>query len=287
MTQERTQDVHEDEVHDHDRGLSFDVSTLMTRRRALQLAAIGGLAAVVGCGGSSYGDSSTTTASSSASGTTTATTGATGGATAEIPEETGGPFPADGSNGVNVLAESGIVRSDITSSFGSASGTAAGVPLAIALTVLDVSAGGTPLKGAAVYLWHCDREGNYSLYSPAAVNENYLRGVQESDAAGRVAFASIFPAAYSGRWPHIHLEVYPSLGEATAAGAKLVTSQIALPEDACRLVYATAGYEQSVQNLAQTSLATDNVFSDGYSTQLGTVTGAVGSGMTVALNVGV
>ena len=37
----------------------------------------------------------------------------------EIPEETAGPYPGDGSNGVNVLSESGIVRSDITSSFGS------------------------------------------------------------------------------------------------------------------------------------------------------------------------
>jgi protocatechuate 3,4-dioxygenase beta subunit len=286
MTQEPTHDVREDEVHDHDRGLSFDVSTLMTRRRALQLLAIGGLATVVGCG-TSYGDSSTTTAGSSGAGTTTAAADATSGATNAIPEETGGPYPADGSNGVNVLTESGIVRSDITSSFGSASGTAAGVPLAIALTILDVSAGGTPLKGAAVYVWHCNREGEYSLYSSAIASENYLRGVQASDAGGRVAFSSIYPAAYSGRWPHIHFEVYPSLAEATAAGTKLVTSQIALPEAACKLVYATGGYEQSVQNLARTSLATDMVFSDGYSTQLGTVSGSVGQGMTVALNVGV
>ena len=49
-------------------------------------------------------------------------------ATAEIPDETGGPFPGDGTNGVNVLAEDGVVRSDITSSFGSASGVADGIP---------------------------------------------------------------------------------------------------------------------------------------------------------------
>ncbi len=204
-----------------------------------------------------------------------------------IPEETGGPFPADGSNGINVLTESGIVRSDITTSFGSASGTAGGVPLTIDLTILDVSSGGTPVTGAAVYLWHCDREGAYSLYSSGVTDQNYLRGVQEAGADGKVSFKSIFPAAYSGRWPHIHFEVYPSLTEATAAGSKLVTSQIALPKDACDLVYATAGYEQSVQNMAQTSLDTDNVFSDGYSTQLGTASGSVAEGMTVKLNVGV
>ena len=108
-----------------------------------------------------------------------------------------------------------------------------------------------------------------------------------ADATGRVTFTSIFPAAYSGRWPHVHFEVYPSLAEATAAGSKLVTSQLALPQDACEAVYATAGYEQSVTNLAQTSLETDMVFGDGYSTQLGTVSGDPDAGMTVTLNVGV
>lgn len=52
-------------------------------------------------------------------------------------------------------------------------------------------------------------------------------------------------------------------------------------------MFATAGYEQSVTDLGQTSPATDMVFSDGYSTQLGTVTGSVAEGMTVRLNVGV
>jgi len=286
MSLQRTHDVHEEEVHDHDRGLSFDMSTLMSRRRALQLLAVGGLVTLVGCGSSSS-DSPGAAASATTADASAATSGAATGTTAEIPEETGGPFPADGSNGINVLTESGIVRSDITSSFGSSSGTAEGVPLSIELTILDVSTGGTPLEGAAVYLWHCDREGRYSLYDAEIADQNYLRGVQASDAAGAVTFASIFPAAYSGRWPHIHFEVYPTLAEATAAGGKLVTSQLALPEDACAQVYATAGYEQSVENLAQTSLATDMVFSDGYSTQLGTVSGSAAEGMTVRLNVGV
>src|SRR5829696_3479068 len=120
-------------MYDHDGGLQFDVSTLMTRRRALQLAAVGGLAAVVGCGSSSDG---------SAGSAATATSGGAGaGATPEVPEETAGPFPADGSNGVNVLTESGIVRSDLTRSFGTGSAAAEGLPLAIELTVLDVSEG--------------------------------------------------------------------------------------------------------------------------------------------------
>jgi protocatechuate 3,4-dioxygenase beta subunit len=117
--------------------------------------------------------------------------------------------------------------------------------------------------------------------------ENYLRGVQASDAAGRLAFTSVWPGAYSGRWPHIHFEVYPSLDDATAAGSKLVTSQIALPGEACAAVYATAGHEQSAANMAQTSLAADMVFADGYSTQLGTAGRSPEAGMTLALNVGV
>jgi len=49
--------------------------------------------------------------------------------------------------------------------------------------------------------------------------------VQEADANGQVTFTTIFPAAYSGRWPHIHFEVYESLAAATSGGKLLTTSQ--------------------------------------------------------------
>ena len=88
-------------------------------------------------------------------------------------------------------------------------------------------------------------------------DENYLRGVQELDASGTATFTSIFPAAYSGRWPHIHFEVYSDVANAVSSGPIVKTSQIALPKEACDAVYATAGYEQSVRNLAQTSLQQD------------------------------
>ena len=124
------------------------------------------------------------------------------------------------------------------------------------------------------------------MYSEGATDQNYLRGVQEADANGKVTFASIFPAAYSGRWPHIHFEVYPSVDGATSAQGILATSQIALPEDACNAVYATDGYEQSVRNMAQTSLTSDNVFGDdGGDRQLATVSGDVASGISVQLTV--
>jgi len=266
----------------HDRGLAFDLSTLLSRRRALTLLAGAGLATLAGCASDSPGS----TAASATSGTASSTSTGSGSATCqEIPEETAGPYPGDGSNGPNVLNQSGIVRSDIRSSFGSASGTAEGIPLTINLTILDLANGCAPSAGAAVYLWHCNRDGLYSLYSQGVTDQNYLRGVQEADSNGRVTFKSIFPAAYSGRWPHIHFEVYPDLSAATSAGTVTATSQLALPEDACRLVYATDGYGQSVRNLAQTSLASDNVFGDGSDQQLAKVTGNVSTGFTAALSV--
>lgn len=285
-------------MDDHDRGLGFDLATLRSRRQAITLFGGAGLALLAGCATGSpdtatgFPDTATGFPSTAPGGTSsagppgTAATSAAGTSVEEIPQETAGPFPGDGSNGPNVLTESGIVRGDIRSSFGSASGVAGGVPLTIALTVLEADTDAA-LAGAAVYVWHCDREGNYSLYSRAAAGENYLRGVQAADASGRVTFTSIFPAAYSGRWPHVHFEVYRSLAEVTAAGSKLTTSQLALPEDVCRTVYATGGYETSVGTLARTTLRSDMVFSDGYDRQLATVTGDVSTGFTATLAVGV
>ena len=158
--------------------------------------------------------------------------------------------------------------------------------MTVKLRVYDLNGDeATPLAGAAIYLWHCDRGGNYSMYDGDAVEENYLRGVQEADADGRLSFTTIVPACYAGRWPHMHFEVYESLDSATSASDKLRTSQLALPQDVCDTVYATEGYEQSVANLAQVSLDSDGIFSDGYSLQMATVTGSVEEGYVATLNV--
>ena len=210
-----------------------------------------------------------------------------GGDLSEVPEETGGPFPGDGSNGPNVLDDSGVVRGDIRSSFGSSTTTAEGVPLAIRLTVRD-AASGDAAEGAGVYLWHCDRDGNYSLYSQGVTGENYLRGAQEADTGGTVAFTSIFPACYSGRWPHIHFEVYSSVTKAVSNGPIVKTSQIALPQAVCKKVYATSGYSGSTANLTRTSLASDTVFGDDRAIhQLATVTGNVKQGFVANLTIAV
>jgi protocatechuate 3,4-dioxygenase beta subunit len=281
-----------------DQGLGFDVDTLMGRRRMLRTLGLGvaaiGLAACTSntAGGTSSSAAATTTSTSGASptgaGTSSAASGATGVASVEIPDETAGPYPGDGSNGPDVLEQSGIVRSDIRSSFGESTGTAEGVPMTLELTITDLANGGVPFAGVAVYVWHCDREGNYSMYSQAAEDQNYLRGVQIADANGVVKYTSIFPACYSGRWPHIHFEVYPDQASITDASNAIATSQVALPQDACDEVYAQPGYEASINNLAQVTLQSDNVFGDdGGVSQLGTTTGDVTNGYAVALVAGV
>ncbi len=68
---------------------------------------------------------------------------------------------------------------------------------------------------------------------------------------------------------------------------KIATSQIALPKATSDLVYATAGYEASMPNLSQVTLASDMVFSDGASLELPTMTGSVAGGLTAAITVAV
>ena len=261
-----------------DQGLSFDVATLMNRRRVLRAFGLG--AAAVGLAACSSGANSSP-ASSPASGSVSSAAG-------EIPDETAGPYPGDGSNGPDVLEQSGIVRSDIRSSFGGASGTAEGVPMTLELTIKDLTNDGAPYSGVAVYVWHCDRDGGYSLYSNGVSEQNYLRGVQVADDDGRVSFTSIFPACYSGRWPHIHFEVYPDQASITDDAKVIATSQVALPQDVCVEAYSQAGYASSVTNLARVSLADDNVFGDDAgASQLATVTGDATVGYAVSLTVGV
>jgi protocatechuate 3,4-dioxygenase beta subunit len=208
-----------------------------------------------------------------------------------IPAETAGPYPGDGTNGPNALTQSGIVRSDIRSSFGSSGSSAASGTLnTIRLRLVSTTSSACGLvQGLAVYLWHCDATGGYSMYSSGVTGQNYLRGVQQTDANGEVVFTSIFPGCYSGRWPHIHFEIYAALADATTGTNALRVSQLALPQSSCSTVYAqSALYPGSASNLGQISLASDNVFGDDSAAyQLATVTGDNTNGYETTLEVGV
>jgi protocatechuate 3,4-dioxygenase beta subunit len=275
--------------HDHaHEALGSDLrrmASIVSRRQMLGLLAGATLLPVIGCGGTALsgtdaGNSNNDLGNTNGDGSTAS------GTCTKIPEETAGPYPGDGSNGKNVLTQSGVVRSDIRPSL-SGSTVATGVLLTVKLTLVDVSNGCAPLANRAVYIWHCDMNGNYSMYSSAVANETYLRGVQVTDSNGQVTFTSIYPGCYSGRWPHIHFEIYSSVGEATAGANASATSQMAMPKATNDLVYATSGYGASATNQANITLASDNVFSDGASTQLGNMSGDTVGGYTAALTVGV
>lgn len=297
-----------DQVQGHGHGLGRDLKAfdrLIARRRALGLLGAAGTTALVAACGDGGSSSTTTTStatptptpSASATATPTPTPSATAssGTCSTAAAETNGPYPADGTNsstGVtsNALVASGIVRSDIRSSFIGSTTTAQGVPLTLTLTLANVNNSCAPLAGYAVYIWHCDRDGNYSLYN--LPTESYLRGVQVTDSNGQVTFTTIFPGCYSGRYPHIHFEVFSSLANATSGRYAVLISQLAMPSDACSSVYGNAsGYSTSATNFASTSISRDNVFGDNTTAQMAvmtpTITGSVAGGYTASTTIGI
>ncbi|KSU54421.1 intradiol ring-cleavage dioxygenase [Microbacterium enclense] len=283
-----------------DQGAPFDIRTLVSRRGILGLLTLSaGAVTLAACTPAATGTTATATptatpsaspspspsATASATPAASATTAAAALPAGEIPDETAGPYPGDGSNGADVLERSGIVRSDLRSSLDGGA-TAAGVPMTLNLTVYDTANGDVPFAGAAVYVWHCDVQGRYSMYSSGIENETYLRGVQVVGADGVVSFTSIFPGCYDGRWPHIHFEVYPNVDAITDASNAIATSQVALPQAACEIVYADPVYPSSASNLSRVSLDSDNVFGDdGGALELATTSGDNAAGWTVSLGV--
>ena len=271
--------------HDHP-GLKLDLKQMgvhPARREVLAWLGAVALLPLTGCAGDK-GDESGDSCCAGDSGGDSAVDSEAGTCEA-LPQETAGPYPGDGSNGANALALDDIVRGDIRTSIGDKSGTAQGVELIVRLRVVDAASGCAPLVGYAVYLWHATRDGLYSMYTDA--DQNYLRGVQVSDADGWVTFTTIFPGCYDGRWPHMHFEIFKSLDDISSSTNAVSTSQLALPEDACEEVYAVSGYETSAENLTHITLATDNVFRDGADDQIATVTGAAAEGMEATLILGV
>ena len=274
------------------------VATRASRRFALSALGSLSMATLLGCGGGSGTD--TTDSAGADTGTGTDTTGAgtgtgtgTGTTTtcSAVPEETAGPYPADGSTAsnatYNVLALSGIVRSDIRSSIGSST-PVSGVPLTITITLTNTQDSCAPLSGYAIYLWHCTQDGNYSVYSSNNIADNYLRGVQATDASGTVTFTTIVPGCYAGRMPHMHLEVYPTLVSANNARNKIRTTQLAFPIALLSSIYnSQSGYSASVRNLASITFATDNVFSDGTDLEMTTMQATSGGGYAASITISV
>lgn len=248
---------------DHDLGLPHDLGMLLTRRGAL-----GGLGAATallaaGCDRLPF---------ISRSEAEVAAEGPDGKVCVVHPEETQGPFPADGSNRAhgtlaNVLNDSGIVRKDLRPSLGTSATRADGVELRLTAHLVAVGPGCASLSGHAIYLWHCDAAGRYSIYE--LPNMSYLRGVGITDANGKATFVTILPGCYRGRYPHMHFEVYPSIEKATDYNNRLLTSQLAIPAEVCREVYGrNPAYHASIETFAHTSLQGDGIFADNTPKQL-------------------
>ncbi|GAB3257130.1 cadherin-like beta sandwich domain-containing protein [Chitinimonas naiadis] len=193
-----------------------------------------------------------------------------------IPSETEGPYPL-----LAILSNTAMVRQDVRDS-------KTGVPLTLNLTLENVNNLCAPISNAAVYIWHCDKDGEYSGYSSSQngnhAGETYLRGIQVSDSAGQVSFTTIYPGWYAGRVTHIHAQIYLNDNLKVTA---TVTTQLAFPETINTAVYASSLYATHGQNTSVPTNAGDNVFSDGTSYQMLTLTGDVSSGYVASLHVGI
>jgi protocatechuate 3,4-dioxygenase beta subunit len=208
------------------------------------------------------------------------------------PGDMAGPYPGNGTNmldgkSANVLTLSGIVRSDIRKSIAGAKGEATGVALNIRFRVVNSKASCADLSGYVIYLWHNDAAGLYSMYDPKLKDVNYLRGVQETNAKGFASFITIYPGAYPGRAPHMHMQVFKNMKEPADGYKSVRTTQIAFPDKVSKLVYAKAGYESSAKVFSQTPLDKDFIFADGYSKQLVSISGDLKSGYDAELLISV
>ena len=248
------------------------------------LSAFGALS-LLGCGSddkSSTTSSSTNTSSSSSSSTNSSSSSTNSSSTtingncAIIPTETIGPYPL-----LAFLSNSSVRRQDITEG-------KTGVLLTVKLKIVNVNDSCKPIANTAVYIWHCDKDGQYSGYSSGQngnhANETFLRGVQVTDDNGEVTFTTIYPGWYAGRITHIHFQVYLANNLNVSA---IATSQMAFPQDTTKVVYNSSLYSSRGQNTSVTSFSADNIFSDGTSYQMTTVTGDVTNGFVASLTAGI
>ncbi|MCF1597855.1 intradiol ring-cleavage dioxygenase [Streptomyces muensis] len=234
----------------------------ITRRRAL--AVTGGTVAAGGLAVAGYqaafADTGTTTTDTSATASTSASEST--GCMTLMSSVTEGPYYLDGA----------LVRKDITEG-------KSGVPLTLRLTVVDATDGCTPVKGAAVEIWHCDAWGYYSGYTTAnpggsapaesedgsTANDNtYLRGYQIANANGVVKFETIFPGWYTPRTCHIHLKVHTGgqKEDGTYEGGKVnYTGQLFFADDIAEEIFTLEPY--SKHSGSYTTLDDDMVYDGG------------------------
>jgi protocatechuate 3,4-dioxygenase beta subunit len=131
----------------------------------------------------------------------------------------------------------------------------------LALRVVDASC--NPIAGATVKIWHTQITGSYSGDTPNAgmclkdqadSAKHYFRGMQTTDADGRVDFDSCFPGWYRGRAIHIHYTA--------SLGGKSYTSQLVFDQALIDEIF-EKHVEYKSYGLPDTPNATDNVVGNG------------------------
>lgn len=193
--------------------------------------------------------------------------------------ETAGPYPL-----VSVLDNQAIVRKRITEG-------KTGIPLVLKLRLLDHDNGCKPLKGAAVYIWHCDASGEYSGYSSTAngshSGETYLRGVQLTNQHGVVKFRTIFPGWYIPRLTHIHVQVFLADTTLSSSAVSTATTQLCFPDDITTAAYQRTELYAKGQNTVTATAADDQVFGNGVTTETLTVLGDVNTALHAGIVIGI
>lgn len=178
--------------------------------------------------------------------------------------ETAGPFPTRNPASLAMID----IRSDRT-----------GVELSMQISIKNKNNDCAPMQGAVVDVWHCDKDGNYSEYGGTGMQSadytsaHFLRGRQTTGADGVAAFTTIFPGWYTGRAPHIHVEVF------NADGKSLLVTQIALQKSATSAVYRSSLYASRGEQ--DTLNENDNVFKDGYADEIAILSGSPSLGYSL------
>ena len=236
------------ETHDHDltpeqEQRTFEFRRRLRRREALGLLG-GGIAGLYGLRGLAFAESDAAAA-----------------ACVLQREVTEGPYYLD----------LDLVRRDIR-------GGRSGTPLTLRFQVINANTC-RAIPNAAVEIWHCDAAGAYS--GVQGNDGTWLRGIQRTNASGRVRFETIVPGWYRGRTPHIHMKVF-------VAGEEVHTGQVFFRPAVLRTVYSQGVYKSRGQ--ADTSNAADGIYNEAGARALLAMKrngSAVSSGYTGALVVGV
>lgn len=243
----------------------------MSRRRALAIGggAVAGAGAVAAVGFHAFATDSGTTEGTTAAAADSESSAAAGQCVL-MAGVTEGPYYLDDA----------LVRKDITEG-------KAGVPLDLEITVQDTTESCSPVKGAAVEIWHCDAWGYYSGYTTAnpggsapaesedgstANDKTYLRGYQVAGGNGVVRFRTIFPGWYTPRTCHIHVKVHTGgeKSDGTYEGGKVnFTGQLFFDDDVAQSVFEIEPYAQHTGSW--TRLADDMVY-DGKGAASGLLT---------------